>query len=698
MVTVLLPSYRREHDQFFEAAIQSILNQTLTSLELIIIDDASTEHRDKYIERIMEVDGRVSCLRHRKNIGLPAVSEFEGFLRARGQYLAFGFDDFVFENNALLELVTAAADAPNSVVHGFVQWFDLAGGEHFYGKDPSPQEKLKFHNFLGNGSFLVPRSILENVGLYDPHIAASRLCDWDLWRRIGRKYPIIHLPVLIGREYGTTRADSIGHTYPLFEEAMQEYFSIDRDVALRPDNYAAFNVWQLPKQSSALLTTHVLNLRSFFKSSRSWASDLEIGEDASSVTAPTTATIAVYGSLNLMTSLIFDGVPNCSKYNLLYIPPERDDIYLSCCLTRCSALIVASHPLSARCEYIRRICSLLKIPIYYLPEHTVELAPSKTEEAVAQYMAGETAILVRDLDGILCSSDAVVRTVRKHWPRCNVHQVGIILDSDKRSKLNLLKTEDHSDLCVALIGGDSPNRIHKLIAAVERIAQRRPVRLLTSPGIDCRNLSVPVTIIDESHSSQDSLTHWKQHKPDIVIGLPDQEGLGLGANLAMLLVACYLGSVPILPDQDVFQGLGGRQGVLRADGSTESYENAILLAADPRTREGLLQSLNEYCETRFNPECTHHALSELVKRCPPLDAANVLSRLRALVIETFDTVHSAEARAAAVEKDLLVRIEHMNRLLAAQELELRSRSYQLALKIRRCAYQIRAILKGLRLD
>src|SRR3954470_8183928 len=93
-VTVLLPTYRREDDQFFQRAVQSVLNQTLRSVELIIIDDASTEHTGNYIEQIMKADARVSCLRHRKNIGLPAVSEFEGFLHARGRYLAFGFDDF----------------------------------------------------------------------------------------------------------------------------------------------------------------------------------------------------------------------------------------------------------------------------------------------------------------------------------------------------------------------------------------------------------------------------------------------------------------------------------------------------------------------------------------------------------------------------------------------------------------------------
>src|SRR5256885_2305075 len=82
-------------------------------------------------------------------------------------------------------------------------------------------------------SILAPRAILEDVGLFDPHVAAARLCDWDLWRRILKKYPIHRTPVFMGIEYGHTRADSLENTYPLFEEALQEYFSVDRNEGLR---------------------------------------------------------------------------------------------------------------------------------------------------------------------------------------------------------------------------------------------------------------------------------------------------------------------------------------------------------------------------------------------------------------------------------------------------------------------------------
>ena len=109
----------------------------------------------------------------------------------------------------------------------------------------------------------MPRAILQDVGLFDPHIAATRMCDWDLWYRVLRKYPIYRAPVFVGIEHGNTRADSLGNTYPLIEETFQEYFAVDRDELLKPENFLQFDVWKMPENCSALLVTHVLGLGSF---------------------------------------------------------------------------------------------------------------------------------------------------------------------------------------------------------------------------------------------------------------------------------------------------------------------------------------------------------------------------------------------------------------------------------------------------
>ena len=118
MISVLLPTYRRAKHGLFRRAVKSILAQTLQNLELIIIDDASMDGTAQQIEEFMQLDGRVSCLTHPQNIGLPAISEFEGFLKSRADYLAFAFDDDIFYPEALAKLMKHAQENPGNSVTG----------------------------------------------------------------------------------------------------------------------------------------------------------------------------------------------------------------------------------------------------------------------------------------------------------------------------------------------------------------------------------------------------------------------------------------------------------------------------------------------------------------------------------------------------------------------------------------------------
>ena len=103
-VSVILPTYRRGESGMFLEAAHSILSQTFRDLELIIVDDASTDGTHEQILSLMDTDSRISCIRHRRNVGLPAISEYEGFVKSRGEYIAFAFDDDIFEADAIESL------------------------------------------------------------------------------------------------------------------------------------------------------------------------------------------------------------------------------------------------------------------------------------------------------------------------------------------------------------------------------------------------------------------------------------------------------------------------------------------------------------------------------------------------------------------------------------------------------------------
>jgi len=90
-VSVIMPSYN--HERFVGRAIESVLCQTVDDIELIIIDDCSTDGSAEIIHRYGDVDARVRPCFHQRNLGIP-VTFNDGLARATGEYVAFiGSDD-----------------------------------------------------------------------------------------------------------------------------------------------------------------------------------------------------------------------------------------------------------------------------------------------------------------------------------------------------------------------------------------------------------------------------------------------------------------------------------------------------------------------------------------------------------------------------------------------------------------------------
>lgn len=91
LVTVLMGSYN--HEKYISEAIESVLNQTFPDLELIIVDDGSSDSSRDIIRKYQEQDSRVKPIFHSQNMGI-ARSANDGLKEAKGKYLTFiGSDD-----------------------------------------------------------------------------------------------------------------------------------------------------------------------------------------------------------------------------------------------------------------------------------------------------------------------------------------------------------------------------------------------------------------------------------------------------------------------------------------------------------------------------------------------------------------------------------------------------------------------------
>jgi glycosyltransferase involved in cell wall biosynthesis len=242
-VSVVLPTYRRNASGLLRRALESVLSQSFTDLELIVVDDGSTDGSRELILAAQAADPRIVYVRHDLNCGLPALRVNEGIELARGRFIAFQFDDDEWLEGALEALVERArAEEEAAVVHGSALLERADGWTRELPDAPVHLLTLSFENRIANNSVLVSRELFDRHGLYDPHVAMRRLCDWDLWLRLARHAPFLGIERRVAVTTVATDAVSLGATVPFELPLFRALSSIPRDSLLTPGRWRDYEV------------------------------------------------------------------------------------------------------------------------------------------------------------------------------------------------------------------------------------------------------------------------------------------------------------------------------------------------------------------------------------------------------------------------------------------------------------------------
>lgn len=180
LVSIVLPTHNGA--QWLEQSIQSVLEQSYPNIELIIVDDCSTDSTPLLADAYARKDTRVRVIHNATNQKLPRSLNI-GFADARGDYLTWTSDDNWYEPEAIEKMVAYlnAHDEVGMVACDFSK-IDGDTGEliavmHL---NPSAEELLK-GNQIG-ACFMYRRSVAERVGTYDE--AKFLVEDYDYWLRI----------------------------------------------------------------------------------------------------------------------------------------------------------------------------------------------------------------------------------------------------------------------------------------------------------------------------------------------------------------------------------------------------------------------------------------------------------------------------------------------------------------------------------
>lgn len=200
LISVIIPSYNS--CLFIKNAVKSLLNQTYPNIEVIVVDDGSTDETETIIHNFVKLNSGTVRYKKMKHTGLLGVVRNEGIKAARGEYVAFLDSDDEWMPSKLEEQINILTKHPKI---GLISSNALV--RDYFGKKKtvlfhSPNilktgvktiRRLLSSNYIIVSSVIVRKSVLEQIGLFtdDPKLRAIE--DYDLWLRMATKTNMYYL-------------------------------------------------------------------------------------------------------------------------------------------------------------------------------------------------------------------------------------------------------------------------------------------------------------------------------------------------------------------------------------------------------------------------------------------------------------------------------------------------------------------------
>ena len=189
-VSVVIPTYNRA--EYISAAIQSVLDQTYTDYEIIVIDDGSTDDTQNVVVRFSD---QVRYIRQ-ENAGSSAARN-RGIQAARGELIAFLDSDDVFLPTKLQKQVAFMQAYPEvGLLH--TQYVDVdAEGNILFTYPVDHVQGDIYRQLLPacpilTSTVMMPKKVFETVGEFD--VALPMAQDIDMWIRVAKTYPVGAIP------------------------------------------------------------------------------------------------------------------------------------------------------------------------------------------------------------------------------------------------------------------------------------------------------------------------------------------------------------------------------------------------------------------------------------------------------------------------------------------------------------------------
>jgi len=206
LVSIIVPNYN--YGRFISETLRSILRQTFTDYEVIVIDDGSTDNSRDVVDHMASDFGERLTYIYQNNQGVSAARN-KGIKTARGQYIAFIDADDIWLIDTLGKLVNFLENNPNiSMVYGNTEFFDSStykslGFDHGNNSLKIPYTGKCIDQLFIRGNFipimttLTRREVFNSIGFFDVRFRVGE--DLDMWLRLTASYEIGYINEVLCR-------------------------------------------------------------------------------------------------------------------------------------------------------------------------------------------------------------------------------------------------------------------------------------------------------------------------------------------------------------------------------------------------------------------------------------------------------------------------------------------------------------------
>jgi glycosyltransferase involved in cell wall biosynthesis len=196
LVSVVIPSFNARST--IREALMSVQSQTYRNLDIVIVDDASTDGTLDAVADLAETDSRVRLIRREQNGGIPSTRNI-GINASRGVYLSFlDADDLWHPDKIRLQVEKMRECGPEvAVVYSWCTYMDantrIIPGRVFAGTfEGEVYTQLLMSNFINN-TWLVRRSCLDAVGHYREDLVTGNE-DLQIYLDLAARYDFVVVP------------------------------------------------------------------------------------------------------------------------------------------------------------------------------------------------------------------------------------------------------------------------------------------------------------------------------------------------------------------------------------------------------------------------------------------------------------------------------------------------------------------------